>query len=84
MQMGAVEMARIHFRLNLIMCSRFWHMEILMSMLFSINIYMWFSVILNKFRQTTRLDKNRRNQINIYNDLKSNEHDTKFYFAFYL
>ena len=62
------------------MCSRFWHVEMLMFMLFSINIYMWFSVILNKFHQTTRLDKNRINQINIYNDLKSNEYDSKIFF----
>lgn len=45
---------------------------------------MWFSVILNNFHQTTRLDKNRINQINIYNDLKSNEYDSKKILAFYL
>ena len=45
---------------------------------------MWFSVNLNKSHQTTRLDKNRINQINIYNDLKSNEYDSKKIFAFYI
>lgn len=48
MQMGTIEMTRIHFRLNLIMCSRFWHVEILMSMLFSIK---YIHVVFGHFEQ---------------------------------